>query len=73
MTTTFPPVNEAFKDKFGGNTALEFQGTIAGVSHDDRLTVAKTNELCSVTNRTDNTFGKSKAITCTVLFAADKC
>ena len=36
---------KAFKDKFGGNTALEFQGTIAGVSHDDRLTVAKTNEL----------------------------
>ena len=38
-------LKKAFKDKFGGNTALEFQGTIAGVSHDDRLTVAKTNEL----------------------------
>ena len=38
-------LTKAFKDKFGGNTALEFQGTIAGVSHDDRLTVAKTNEL----------------------------
>lgn len=36
---------KAFKDKFGGNTALEFQGTISGVSHDDKLTVAKTNEL----------------------------
>ncbi len=38
-------LKKAFKDKFGGNTALEFQGTIAGVSHDDRLTIAKTNEL----------------------------
>ncbi|MTT93625.1 ESPR-type extended signal peptide-containing protein [Parasutterella excrementihominis] len=38
-------LKKAFKDKFGGNTALEFQGTIAGVSHDDKLTVAKTNEL----------------------------
>lgn len=38
-------LTKAFKDKFGGNTTLEFQGTIAGVSHDDRLTVAKTNEL----------------------------
>ncbi|MEF2789001.1 MAG: autotransporter outer membrane beta-barrel domain-containing protein [Parasutterella excrementihominis] len=36
---------KVFKDKFGGNTALEFQGTISGVSHDDKLTVAKTNEL----------------------------
>ena len=36
---------KVFKDKFGGNTTLEFQGTIAGVSHDDKLTVAKTNEL----------------------------
>lgn len=38
-------LKKAFKDKFGGNTALEFQGTISGVSHDDKLTVAKTNEL----------------------------
>ena len=38
-------LTKAFKDKFGGNTTLEFQGTIAGVSHDDKLTVAKTNEL----------------------------
>ena len=38
-------LKKAFKDKFGGNTALEFQGTIAGVSHDDRLTIAKTTEL----------------------------
>lgn len=38
-------LKKAFKDKFGGNTTLEFQGMIAGVSHDDRLTVAKTNEL----------------------------
>ena len=37
-------LKKAFKDKFGGNTALEFQGTISGVSHDDKLTVAKTNE-----------------------------
>ena len=36
---------KAFKDKFGSATSLEFQGTIAGVSHDDKLTVAKTNEL----------------------------
>ena len=36
---------KVFKDKFGGNTALEFQGTISGVSHDDKLTVAKSNEL----------------------------
>lgn len=36
---------KAFKEQFGGNTALEFQGTISGVSHDDKLTVAKTNEL----------------------------
>lgn len=38
-------LTKAFKDKFGSNTTLEFQGTIAGVSHDDKLTVAKTNEL----------------------------
>ena len=36
---------KAFKTKFGSATTLEFQGTIAGVSHDDKLTVAKTNEL----------------------------
>ena len=36
---------KAFKDKFGSATSLEFQGTIPGVSHDDKLTVAKTNEL----------------------------
>lgn len=36
---------KAFKEQFGSATTLEFQGTIAGVSHDDRLTVAKTNEL----------------------------
>ncbi|MFQ8596957.1 hypothetical protein [Parasutterella sp.] len=34
-----------FFSKFGSATTLEFQGTIAGVSHDDKLTVAKTNEL----------------------------
>ena len=38
-------LTKAFKDQFGSNTKLEFQGTIAGVSHDDKLTVAKTNEL----------------------------
>ena len=38
-------LKKAFKDKFGSATSLEFQGTIAGVSHDDKLTVAKTNEL----------------------------
>lgn len=43
--TQHDDLTKAFKDKFGGNTTLEFQGTIAGVSHDDRLTVAKTNEL----------------------------
>lgn len=36
---------KAFKEQFGSATTLEFQGTIAGVSHDDKLTVAKTNEL----------------------------
>ena len=38
-------LTKAFKEQFGSATTLEFQGTIAGVSHDDRLTVAKTNEL----------------------------
>ncbi|MTT96739.1 hypothetical protein GMD38_06870 [Parasutterella excrementihominis] len=38
-------LTKAFKEQFGSATTLEFQGTIAGVSHDDKLTVAKTNEL----------------------------
>ena len=36
---------KAFKDQFGSKTELALQGTISGVSHDDKLTVAKTNEL----------------------------
>ena len=35
----------AFKSKFGSAAALEFQGTVSGVSHDDKLTVSKVNEL----------------------------
>lgn len=38
-------LTKAFKEQFGSNTSIEFQGTISGVSHDDKLTVAKTNEL----------------------------
>ena len=38
-------LTKAFKEQFGSATTLEFQGTISGVSHDDKLTVAKTNEL----------------------------
>ena len=38
-------LTKAFKSKFGSATTLEFQGTIAGVSHDDKLNVAKVNEL----------------------------
>lgn len=38
-------LTKAFKEQFGDAAALEFQGTIAGVSCDDKLTVAKTNEL----------------------------
>jgi len=38
-------LTKAFKEQFGSATTLELQGTIAGVSHDDKLTVAKTNEL----------------------------
>lgn len=38
-------LKKEFKSKFGSSTTLEFQGTIAGVSHDDKLNVAKVNEL----------------------------
>ena len=38
-------LKKEFKSKFGSATTLEFQGTIAGISQDDKLTVAKVNEL----------------------------
>lgn len=38
-------LRKAFNAKFGGATTLEFQGTIAGISQNDKLTVAKVNQL----------------------------
>lgn len=44
-TTQRDDLIQAFKAKFGSQTTLEFQGTIAGVSHDDKLNTQKVNEL----------------------------
>ena len=44
-TTQRDDLLQAFKAKFGSQTTLEFQGTIAGVSHDDKLNTQKVNEL----------------------------
>lgn len=44
-TTQRDDLLQAFKAKFGSAATLEFQGTIAGVSHDDKLNTQKVNEL----------------------------
>lgn len=60
---------QAFKAKFGSQTTLEFQGTIAGVSHDDKLNTQKVNELYDnvaslrdVTILSHNLEGEGKAV-----------
>lgn len=60
---------KAFKAKFGSQTTLEFQGTIAGVSHDDKLNTQKVNELYDnvaslrdVTILSHNLEGEGKAV-----------
>ena len=68
-TTQRDDLVQAFKAKFGSQTALEFQGTIAGVSHDDKLNTQKVNELYDnvaslrdVTILSHNLEGEGKAV-----------
>ncbi|WP_418843638.1 autotransporter domain-containing protein [Parasutterella sp.] len=68
-TTQRDDLAQAFKAKFGSQTALEFQGTIAGVSHDDKLNTQKVNELYDnvaslrdVTILSHNLEGEGKAV-----------
>lgn len=68
-TTQRDDLVKAFKEKFGSQTALEFQGTIAGVSHDDKLNTQKVNELYDsvaslrdVTILSHNLEGEGKAV-----------
>jgi hypothetical protein len=68
-TTQRDDLLQAFKAKFGSQTTLEFQGTIAGVSHDDKLNTQKVNELYDnvaslrdVTILSHNLEGEGKAV-----------
>ena len=68
-TTQCDDLVQAFKAKFGSQTTLEFQGTIAGVSHDDKLNTQKVNELYDnvaslrdVTILSHNLEGEGKAV-----------
>ena len=68
-TTQRDDLVQAFKAKFGSQTTLEFQGTIAGVSHDDKLNTQKVNELYDnvaslrdVTILSHNLEGEEKAV-----------
>ena len=68
-TTQRDDLVQAFKAKFGSQTTLEFQGTIAGVSHDDKLNTQKVNELYDnvaslrdVTILSHNLEGEGKAV-----------
>ena len=68
-TTQRDDLMQAFKAKFGSQTTLEFQGTIAGVSHDDKLNTQKVNELYDnvaslrdVTILSHNLEGEGKAV-----------
>ena len=68
-TTQRGDLVQAFKAKFGSQTTLEFQGTIAGVSHDDKLNTQKVNELYDnvaslrdVTILSHNLEGEGKAV-----------
>ena len=68
-TTQCADLVQAFKAKFGSQTTLEFQGTIAGVSHDDKLNTQKVNELYDnvaslrdVTILSHNLEGEGKAV-----------
>ncbi len=68
-TTQRDDLVQAFKAKFGSAATLEFQGTIAGVSHDDKLNTQKVNELYDnvaslrdVTILSHNLEGEGKAV-----------
>ena len=68
-TTQRDDLVQAFKAKFGSQTTLEFQGTIAGISHDDKLNTQKVNELYDnvaslrdVTILSHNLEGEGKAV-----------
>ena len=68
-TTQRDDLLQAFKAKFGSAATLEFQGTIAGVSHDDKLNTQKVNELYDnvaslrdVTILSHNLEGEGKAV-----------
>ena len=68
-TTQRDDLLQAFKAKFGSQTTLELQGTIAGVSHDDKLNTQKVNELYDnvaslrdVTILSHNLEGEGKAV-----------
>ena len=68
-TTQRDDLTKAFKAKFGSAATLEFQGTIAGVSHDDKLNTQKVNELYDnvaslrdVTILSHNLEGEGKAV-----------
>lgn len=68
-TTQHDDLVQAFKAKFGSQTELKLQGNISGISHDDKLTSQKVNELYDnvaslrdVTILSHNLEGEGKAV-----------